>query len=373
MYQKIAIFLLIVVAVFFLSCNFRGNHADKILELAESLIQQNPDSVLHILEFQLHPNELEEDLFNRYILLYTQAKDQTNRDIANDTLVLKAKEYFVNKGDYRRAAFASFYSGHIFAARNDKKNAMLAYLDSEDYLKTEGDEALKGLVEYYIGDINYDQLLKDDAIGRYRKAAEHFKKANKYKNEIITYNKMGISFLMKKEVDSCFHYYNKGLALAKIQNDSLEIAYVMRNMGVAYSKIDDYNKASAYFRESVLYAPKDNDKAKLFLNMAYCFKNEQNKDSCLYYINKSLEALKGKEESSTKSIAYHLLSDIKEKDGSYKEALIHQKEYITEVKKKMEDINNQAILDVQKKYDFELMQNVNNRLFIEKQSALLII
>ena len=373
MYRKVVISLLIIATIFLLRCNFTGNRAERTLELAESLIEQNPDTVLHLLEVQIHPKGLKEDLYNKYALLYVQAKDKAGKDIINDTLIFKTKEYYLEKGDKKRAALASFYAGHVFIARNDKKNAMLAYLDAQDYIKDEDDDALKGLIEYYIGDINFNQLLKDDAILRYRKAAVLFKKSNRYKNEIIAYNKMGISFLMKKEVDSCFYYYNKSLTLAKEQKDSLEAAYVMRNMGVAYSKINDLGKASAYLRESVLYAAKDDDKAKMFLNMAYYFNNEQNKDSCLYYINKSLEVLKNREDPSIKSIAYQLLFDIKAKEGNYKDAFEYQNDYVTEVKKKMEDINNQAILDVQKKYDFELIQNENNRLFIEKQSALLII
>lgn len=373
MFRRIGIFFIIASTSFLYRCSFVESPASKTLDIAESLIDQNPDSVLTLLEVQIQPQDLSKDLYNKYILLYTQAKDKADKDIANDTLVLNTKTYFKEQGDKKRAAIAAFYSGRVFEARDDKKNAMLSYLDAQKYIKNEDDDALKGLIEYYIGDINYDQLLKDDAILRYRTAASFFNKSDKYKNEIIAYNKMGVSFLMKKEIDSCFYYYNKGLSLAKEHKDSLEIAYLLCNMGVAYSKVDNVDQANNCFRESLQYTTKDDDKAKMYLNIAYYFKTRQNTDSCKYYANETLNLLSNKEDPSTKSVAYGLLSDIEETEGNYKNALAYDKQYASEVKKKMEDINAQSILEVQKKYDFELMKNENNLLFIEKQSALLII
>lgn len=49
--------------------------------------------------------------------------------------------------------------------------------------------------------------------------------------------------------------------------------------------------------------------------------------------------------------------------------LTFQKEYADYLQKIFREANNQAVLDIQKKYDFEVIQNENNRLLIEKQSA----
>lgn len=73
-----------------------------------------------------------------------------------------------------------------------------------------------------------------------------------------------------------------------------------------------------------------------------------------------------------KSVIYSNLSDIKAKEQNYKESLHFYKLHANEIRKKMQDINDQALMDAQRRYDFELIQNENNKLLIEKQSAFLL-
>ncbi|GAB6123181.1 tetratricopeptide repeat protein [Dysgonomonas termitidis] len=357
----------------FSSCNLNEHKTDEILSRVEILIEQNPGEALQILNNEIDVKKLDKDAYNKYILLHIQAKDKAFEDITNDTLIFATKKYYEEKGDEENIAMASLYSGYVSAARGDMQKAMTTYLNAEVHAKEGNNSALKGLIEFYIGDLYWEQLLNDEAIFRYRQAISHFNKAGKYKNEIIAYDKIGSNLLMKGEIDSSFHYYNKGLSLAKIHSDSIEQAFIIRNMGFALGSIGEQNQARTYFRHSIPYLNNNEEIAKNYLNMAYSFDDEQNKDSTLFYINKSLKLLEGRDNYSLKLIIYQLLAKTEEKENNYQQALTNYKEYAGLLKKMLKNTNNRIILDVQKKYDFELLQNENNRLLIQRQTAFLVI
>ncbi len=371
--HKKKLFLVLLLLIIFLSqCHLNQFKADDVLESAEKLIEDRPDSVVYLLETRIYPKELNKDQLNKYTLLLIQAKDKDDRNITNDTLIFKAKDYFVSKKDWRRAALSSFYSGHLYASQGYNKKAILSYLDAETYAKEIDDNSLRGLIEFYIGDLYYEQLIKDDAIIRYKISASYFNKAQRYKNEIIAYNKIGSTFLLKGDVDSSFFYYNKSLSLAEAEKDSLEIAYLLQNTSLVYDQIGDVENANKLFRKSLSFISQEKGKSKLYLNLALYFKNRQEQDSTLYYLNKSLETMSDEKDHALKSVIYSNLSDIKAKEQNYKESLHFYKLHANEIRKKMQDINDQALMDAQRRYDFELIQNENNKLLIEKQSAFLL-
>lgn len=371
--HKKKLFLVLLLLIIFLSqCHLNQFKADDVLESAEKLIEDRPDSVVYLLETRIYPKELNKDQLNKYTLLLIQAKDKDDRNITNDTLIFKAKDYFVSKKDWRRAALSSFYSGHLYASQGYNKKAILSYLDAETYAKEIDDNSLRGLIEFYIGDLYYEQLIKDDAIIRYKISASYFNKAQRYKNEIIAYNKIGSTFLLKGDVDSSFFYYNKSLSLAEAEKDSLEIAYLLQNTSLVYDQIGDVENANKLFRKSLSFISQEKGKSKLYLNLALYFKNRQEPDSTLYYLNKSLETMSDEKDHALKSVIYSNLSDIKAKEQNYKESLHFYKLHAGEIRKKMQDINDQALMDAQRRYDFELIQNENNKLLIEKQSAFLL-
>jgi len=369
---RCSIFFIFIIITLITSCDIQEHKEEEVLKKSELLIEQYPDSVLRLLTNEIHPGSLNEDLYANYILLLIKAKDNADKDISNDTIIFKVKDHFIKKGDKEKSALALLYTGYILSLKNQKKKAMTAYLDAEDFLKGSGDFALKGLVKYYIGDLYFEQFLKDEAIDNYKQALFYFDKSEKYKNEIIAYGKIGITFLMKEEIDSSFHYYNKGLSLAKIHNDSIEQAFIMRNIGLGFNQIGNNEQARLYFRKSIPYFTDPENKAKTYLNMAYSFHDGKNKDSTLYYVNKSLELIKDGG-YDLKQVIYQLLARIEEKDKNHDKALYYHKEYTKSLFRMLKETNNQAILDVQKKYDFELVQNENNRLLIERQSTSLII
>lgn len=357
---------------FLVSCNFYGG-ADKVLTNVEALVDQYPDSALRLLDTEILEKNLDRDAYYKYILLYTQARDREDMDIKNDTLIFRVRDYYLNKKDLLRTALSFYYSGRVLESQNNKEDALSMYLDAELYaLQTENDK-LKGHIEYSIGAINHKKYLKDEAISRFKLSAQYYHKSANYKNELQAYNGIGTAFLLKKELDSSFFYLDKSLLLAQSVKDSVGQGLALQNIGLLCRMIKDFHKSREKFKQAIPLLKKNEDKARIYLNIAYSFNDERNRDSTLYNINNSLELIKGDETSSLRSMIIQLQSRIEENDKNYEKALAFQKEYTDYLQKIFKEANNQAVLDIQKKYDFEIIQDENNRLLVEKQSASLII
>jgi len=353
----------------FFSCSFGSRNEEDILKRAEILLEQDPDSALWLLETEIHPKDLNKEAFSRHALLSIKAKDILKKDFKNDTLIFNSRDFYIEKKDWNNAALTSYYCGRVLSVNNNKEKAMDAYLAAKRYIKIKDNNYLtEGLIEFDIGELYFDQLLKDEAIERFKNAEIFFDKTEKYKNVIVSNERIGTVFLVKGEIDSCLYYYNKALTLAKTYRDSIQQGFIIRNIGLIYNRLGDPSSAQQYFHDSYKYFSDDENKANTLLNLAYSFNDAGNKDSTLHYVNKSLDIIKDSNHS-IKLAAYRLLARIAERDKQHDQALTYHKEYSKHLMKTLEETNNQAILDVQKKYDFELVQNENNRLVIEKQSA----
>ncbi|NDV77496.1 hypothetical protein [Dysgonomonas sp. 511] len=348
------------------SCESKENNEEMLMKKAEKLMEQHPDSALNILEVDVQPARLKQDGYNRYIVLYAQARDKNNKSLLTlDILILGARDYFNDKGDAEYAALASFYSGVLMMQQNKHKDAMEMYVEAENLaIKTKND-ALAGLAKYYEGELYYKQRMKDKAISQFKGALNYFRESGKHKNEIISLNKLGMVYVLKDNLDSAFYYFDKSIELTKIHNDSSELAHIIPNIAVSLNKKGDTDSAKKYIREYLPYS-KDEDKVRYYSIMAYCFEKEKNKDSVNYYINKTLELLDKEDKYSIKCGIYQLQTRMEMNEGNYKAALAHHKDYTQELFEVLEKRNSQAIHEVQQKYNFEFLRNQKNELEIKK-------
>lgn len=364
------IFLPILLSV----CNPKSDNAEQYLERAENIIEANPNKALSLLDSIIIPENLKKEQYNDFLLLQIKAKDKANKDISKDTIIFEVKNYFIKNNNSYKIAMASFYSGRVLEMQKKYKEAMSTYIEAESYAnKVSGNEYLKGLIQSYIGYLYYNQLLQDEALVRFKQAAEYFNKADNYKNEAYSFRDIGNSFFLKKEVDSAFLYYKRGLEIAESTKDSTILSNIRLNIGLILKKQEEYTKSKEYFKEAIPYATNPTTKAKIYSSIAQVFQIENNKDSAIVYFQKSLGSLDENAESFFKSRIYESLSSIEETRSNYKKALEYNKNYSYSLKNTFDENENQIILDIQKKYNYELVKNTNNKLLIQRQFLFIIL
>ena len=354
------------------SCNRQSRVTERILKKAEAVVEQHPDSALALLDSVRNLRDLDKEQRFQYFLLQVQAKDKSYRDITSDTVIFDVKSYCLRAGDFNRTALASYYCGRVLQEQKKYEKAMQAYLDAEKYSKRNSNDNLKGLIQSSVGEVCYKQFLNDEAISRYKQANRYFQQAGNRKNEIITFNLIGNCFLMKSEHDSAFTYYRKGLTLADQFNIVHEQAGIRQCMGVAYRKIGDLGLAKLFFKEALTFPVDSLERARLSCNLAYVFDEEDLEDSARYYLERALNTMPIGKNAGLSSNIYDLWSAIEEKGGNYQGALEYHKLYSEYLASILDENKNKTILEIQKKYDFQFMQNRNDQLLIDRQRVSLI-
>ncbi|MFV0269406.1 MAG: DUF4381 family protein [Draconibacterium sp.] len=364
---------LIFISLLFLiiSCQQQSVKVEPILKEAEKRVEQHPDSTLFWLKEIPNPQSLKKSLYYEYFLIQIQAKDKSYRDITSDTLIFDVQKFYESKNDAERAVLALFYCGRVRQEQGKYEEALEIYLDAGEYLNQSRNDNLKGLVQSAIGSIYYKQFLKDKAINHYKLAIDYFHQAGNYNNEISASNLIGNCLLIKEKTDSAFIYYNHALVLADSIKINQEQTAARQGLGVAYRELGNYEQAIYFFREAMAFSPDSLNNAKLAANLARVYEMQGKNDSAVYYLQKALAHLPGEQHRDLIANIYATWSAIAEKDNNYKEALDKYKLYNKYLAQIISDNKNDAIIEIEAKYDFQLIENKNKQFLVERQRILI--
>lgn len=116
--------LLPVLLLAILLTSFQPTPYSRILQDVNTYIQSDPDSALRVL------SEIPESRLTRksdraeYALLMSIALDKNYIDVDQDTLILKAVEYFERKGSRRNRFLARYYQGRVYENSGDRVRAI---------------------------------------------------------------------------------------------------------------------------------------------------------------------------------------------------------------------------------------------------------
>lgn len=371
--MKTRIFILTFLCFFIVitSCQQQSVKIEPVLQKAEVLLEQHPDSALVLLEEIPNPQSLKKLLYYRYFLLQIQAKDKSYRDITSDTLIFDIQKFYDTKDGAEQAALASFYCGRIRQEQGRHEEALEIYLDAGEYLTQSDNNNLKGLLQSAIGSIYYEQLLKEKAIKHYKIAKNYFNQAENHKNEISVSNMVGNCLLILGKTDSAFIYYNDALALADSIEINQEQTVVREGLGVAYRELEKYGQAIHFFKQAMTFSSDSLNNAKLAANLARVYELQNKNDSAIYYLQKALTYFSGEQHSYLKANIYATWSTIAKKEKNYAEALDKYKLYNKYLAQIINDNKNNTIIEIEAKYNFQLIDSQNKQLLVGRQRMLI--
>ncbi len=172
-------FSLILIGVLMCACS---SPERKLLARADSVMEENPDSALAILE-QLDRRSLDKSELPYYALLMTQALVKTDVPVDSDTLISLAYRKYA---DYRRGdrgIRSSFYMGEVFFNQEKSREAMKHYLKAYEEAKRLDNHYWRAKSAERIADLFFLAFNYDEA-SRYRKEAiEHYGLADRIANQ----------------------------------------------------------------------------------------------------------------------------------------------------------------------------------------------
>lgn len=284
----------------------------------------------------------------------------------------KAADFFVSKKDYKNAAKAYLFYGYAQKEENDKVSAMHSFKDAEHYGNIAGDSLTTARAQYNIAHILSDEMDFDESLAIAYNANKNF--GNNYAELALLHNLMSISYIIQKKYDDAETHLKQALAYAE-QGQSIKAkTKILNNYSVFYREQKKYRDAIDYL---TLLKSIDTDSTLTLMfyhNMSTIYTYSDDYDSAAYYAQKALDLSKTiKVKPQTELSIYFFSYFIAKKQGKYQQALEYFEKNDMLKNKIQKEIENKNLYNIQRKYDYEALQNKMNRQIIQKQRIILVI
>ena len=276
---KTSFFLLFVIVLS--SCN-DSRKLETICQ-AEMLMQEQPDSALRVLQ-TIDRHSLRGESFARYALVYSIAQDKSGLDVANDSLLRIAHEYYSQHPDDSLYARSQYYMGKYLWLTAQTDSAYACLLKAKNTSEKERDyytaylatDRMRRIAE--VSDTALCLALSKEAYQLYIKHG-----AINPVNEVYLLIGIGDTYSRRGDGDSAIHYYNIALAKAKSVCDSVAISIVFQNISCCYWEKKQYNIALDYAQQAYNYRGYlDESLAMLFVQ---CYIEEGEYNIAKQYMN----------------------------------------------------------------------------------------
>ena len=163
--------------------------ATDVLNRAETLMNEHPDSALNLLRTLTFDDFQKEKNRARYALLHSQALDKNYIDVTSDSLISVALEYYKDTEDVRCKFLSYYYMGRVHANGERYLQATSCLMESEQLVEEVGDNYLSGLLYSEMGRIYRLYYDYSKSLESYQKAADYYEWAGmiRHRNYMMYY------------------------------------------------------------------------------------------------------------------------------------------------------------------------------------------
>lgn len=285
------------------------------------------------------------------------------------TELIKAVKYFVSKKDYDKAAKACLYLGYSQKEADEKALAMKAFKDSENYGNNSNDSLTTARAQYNIAKMLLDDSMYNESICVSNSADN--KSDNHNEEKAYINNLIAVSYIMKKDFTNAGYHLKQALAFAQKSKSTKAKIKILNNFSVYYREQAQYDSAIICLKQNIL----DNDSTQnlmCYLNLGKIYLYMNLYDSAEYYTHKALELSESIKVLPETLVSIHFsLYYIAKKQGNYQMALAYHENHETLLYKTQKEIEQKNLYSIQRKYDYEALQNKMNQKIIQKQRIIL--
>ena len=300
------------------SCTRQHNH-NILLVQADSLMEEYPDSALHILE-SIESQQLTVHADRAYYaLLLTQARDKNYIVQTDDSLIRTAVQYYDSIGDVQMQAKAYYHWGGVLRDQRNYSHALNLYVNASYYAKNSERSKLLSLIYNNIGNIYYQENHYNNADSIYQLMQQQATLQKDTINLVEALSKRGSINIEKGKA----HYQHAESLLLQASELTKHFPYNMLKADIAsslsalYSRMQKGKEAIEYAKENFTLLTDTTLYTKGYLLLGDAYYKAQLYDSAQFYFNKALHT----QEYVTKANAYMRLADIAKKLNELEESL----------------------------------------------------
>lgn len=367
-----------IISVFILISSFLGctpqPEATRLLEQAKQLLdKEDAGRALKLIDSIYYPEKsFKKEQYMQYLISRVRARYKTMREIAADSSIFTAWNYYRKKADNPQwTALAAFYSGCVYSEQKNLNKAMHAYTESlAEAIKTK-DNNLKGLVQNGIGDLLEQQGLYEQALRAYQKTNKLY--WHNSKDQITSISNEGRSYLLMDEPDSALITFQHGIELAEKKKDRNGESLLMQNISLAHSQKLEFKQALKAIQRSFALNTDSAEIIRYYINFGKLYTSLGMKDSASYFYGHVKDKVDKQTNHYLQASTYLALANWEKSRKNYISAFEYLDKRASSIENIMHDRNRSSVLDIEKKYDFELIKNAHNKQIIRLQSWLLLL
>ena len=309
--------------IIFFSCH-QVSQQHPILEQAEKVMSEHPDSALFLLEQVAAPEKMPERDYATWCLLITEARDKNYIEHTSDSLINVAIQYFEKKKDINRLAEAYYCQGRVLSELSVSEEALTAYLKAKELVRETSDRDLEARINNHLGTLYWENRKFKESLVCYQKSYRNYKICSDTIGIINTMQNIGECMRESGHLDSAYHYLDGALKLARQGGITSYTAYLLSSLGNIYTEKKLYEKALAYKKASLNYSEKRNTIYSCYYSIGKLYGNLHKLDSALLFAEMALASTDLYVECGANWLIYTLY--VKKQD--YKKACTYNERYL---------------------------------------------
>lgn len=351
----IIITLLVLLTTGVLLWQYTAPHSYKLLLRADTLMTTRPDSALKVLQSIKKPQSLSGENEALYALLTTQARYKNHIPVENDSLIRIAVDYYAGRNDSLRKAWSYFYMAQVCRDMKDKKNSLDYFQKAAIAAERSDNYKLLDLLYFYWGELLQGEQPYEEGLSKLMKAKEYGEMNKDTLSIIYSLKDIGRSYVWKGDYKAAEEYFLKAIKLSEQSRNKLLHSTLYQQLGMCHRQNKQFAKALECINKATSLSHDETALKGLYPTKSIIYCDLRQYDSARYYIERC------DNESDLYSIAYYqyIMSRIEEGVGNYPEALKWSRLY-SSYKDSIESYEkNNNLIELQKKYDYTLVQNEN--------------
>lgn len=361
----------IIITISFWSCH--SGQPNKVLQQADRLMENDPDSAFVLLSSYPHPEKLNQGDFAAYQLMYTKVKDKCYMDLTEDTTsILKSLKYYDKKDDSKQAGWANYYAGRVYQEAGSLFEAGLYFLKAAQYGVTIPDYLLGTMANYYLGELHDKQYAFDKSLEAYKTSYAIYSKTTGDKYTSALLHSIGSGYGINGDRDSAYYYLDKALEIARERKDTMEMAAICNDIGLYLQEDSQYPKAKCYLQQSLSL---ENDGDWLItrkITLAGIYANLNDPDSALFLLKEVKSMLETSEDIDLRVIYYAAMAETEAANRNYESAYLNQKRYVACVDSVYQLQRKSSLAEVEQIYNYIKYQEENEKLYAVQHRAIVI-
>ena len=326
--------------------------------VADSLIHNNPDSAVILLEELKRSMAFEPQATQMYYQLLTiKAKDKAYITHTSDSLIKTVVKYYEERKDRERLPETYYYAGRVYRDLGDAPQALEYLQKAIESTKDCTDYRLISRIYSQTGTLYLYQDTYDQALEVFRKAYQYCLSDKDSIGMVYSLRDIGRTFTTLNCADSALYYYKGALNYAEQIHNNHLVGVVQAELSGLYIQLEMYPEAFTAIQCSNKYI-KGHNIAPFYAILADYYYYTNQLDSATFYYTQTASF----DDLYQKQGSYKGLGNIARKKGQYKEAMEYFDKYLICTDSIKDITNTETIRKMQSLYNYQLKEKENSRL-----------